>query len=280
MKPLDSKQLAGLAKQGGIALPKPPAKPKKIDAAAEAKLIDAIARAPGDAKARHAYATFLAEHGDPLGMLALVGQARSELVRQERELLHKHAAVLLGPLAAWIDKNWITAAWKDGYLDDIDVDIRDRIGITGTEVMKTILEHPSGNRLRVLRISGNATPGGYRDAPQELIDAVVDVAPASLRELAVAGTFGSPCGDVSAVWEALPKLTEFWAFGAEIKLGTFKAPALKNLRIQLMTVSDEVFDAIENASLPKLEQLALPGATPRMRKALAKKFRKVRITFA
>lgn len=251
--------IAALARAANIELPVV-AKPKQLDAKQEAKHIEAIAEATDPTRARQAYAKWLADAGDALGSLAIVGQASVAMKAREKTLLEKHAAKLIGPLAPWIAKAWIEPTWQRGFIDAIELRVEEPMGITGKEVLRTLLEHPSARMLRDIRLAANRDVGGYSDDYQPLIDLLVETRkPVSLREFAVSGVYGSPCGDVSGLWSAFPDLTDFWAFGASITLGAIEAPNLKSIRIDLMNADAEVFEAISAANAAKLGILVYPS---------------------
>jgi hypothetical protein len=251
--------VAALARAASIELPVVAKVQRQPDVQQEAKHIEAIAKATDPTRARQAYAKWLADAGDALGPLAIVGQASVATKARERKLLEKHAAKLVGPLAQWIAKEWIEPTWQHGFIDAVDFRVEKPMGITGAEVLRALLGHPSARLLRDIRISANRDIGGYRDDYQPLIDVLVETRkPVSLRELAISGVYGSHCGDVSSVWTAFPDLTDFSAFGAEITLGAIEAPNLKYIRIDLMNADAAVFEAISAANAAKLEALIYP----------------------
>jgi hypothetical protein len=253
-------EIAALARAANIELPVVAKRQRQPDAQQEAKHIAAIAKATDPTRARQAYAKWLADAGDALGPLALVGQASVAIRAREKKLLEKQAAKLVGPLAQWIAKEWIEPTWQRGFIDAIELRIENPMGITGTEVLRTLLGHPSARLLRDIRIAANRDVGGHTDDYQPLIDVLVETRkPVSLREFAVSGVYGSPCGDVSRVWTAFPDLTHFSAFGAEITLGAIEAPNLKYIRIDLLNADGEVFQAISAANAAKLEMLIYPA---------------------
>jgi hypothetical protein len=137
------------------------------------------------------------------------------------------------------------------------VRFQDTRGVRADRVLRTFVEHPSARLLREIRISANQVRRYGRDDYQPLIDCLVDMRrPLALRELAVSGIFGSPCGDVSAVWEAFPRITRFDAYGSQLAIGAVVAPNLEDMRLTLMSF-DGVTEAIVNAQAPKLRTLVL-----------------------
>jgi uncharacterized protein (TIGR02996 family) len=259
--------IAALARAANIELPKGK---RAVDAAGEKKLLDAVAKAIDPTAARAAYAKWLAERGDAVGMLAAVGHARLEMAAREKQLLSKHADTLLGPLAAWIERGWIEPTWEHGFITAAELRFEGLMGVHGPDVLQTFVEHPSARLLRDIRITAHQTHRYERDNYQPLIDCLVDMRrPLALRELAVAGVYGSPCGDVSAVWAAFPQLEGFWAFGNALTLGEIVAPNLERMRVNLMTVEDRVLEAICAARAPKLRSLVIGGLEAKQIELLA-----------
>jgi hypothetical protein len=251
--------LATLARAANIDLPRV-AKPRAIDPIDELLHLATIAAESDPTAAKQAYARWLAEHGDPLGALALAGGAYTAMKQREEKLLAKHAAKLVGELAPWIEKGWLDVTWERGFLDRVEVRVEKAMGITGAAVMRALLAHPSARLLREIRIAGNTSASGWRDDFQELVDVLVETGtPVALRELAIAGVFGAECGDVSRVWNAFPALRDFWAWGMSITLGTIDAPALESMRFELGSLSDDNIESIAGARAPKLDTLILQG---------------------
>ncbi|MGZ3424296.1 MAG: WGR domain-containing protein, partial [Polyangiales bacterium] len=186
-------------------------------------------------------------------------------------LVKKHGARFLGKLAKHEtthdgnDEPGYT--WNLGFLKsarfawDHYADEGDEIDLS--EVVRTLLRHPSGKFLQELTLGLNRADPDCEY--QAILTAIVEEGSKSLRTLFV-GDFEYPdqieiswtnVGNMNDVWKALPNLEKVILQGGEIALGTIHAPKLKHLELRAGGVPAAAVQSIAAAEFPELETLIL-----------------------
>ena len=221
----------------------------------EDDLIAAIAAAPDELEPRLAYARWLVEQGDPLGPIALVGEEEEWLAKREQRLFDEHRVAWLGELRLWLGGEWLQTTWKDGFIDAAVINAPPAAVVSGREIVRSVVEHPSARLLRDLHLARE---------PQALVDALVELErPRALRRLVVDGT-----ADVSALWRAFPQLDACSLYGPSVTVGVIDAPELRRLYVDLDGGTDAIVAALCTARAPKLVSLELGHASDEVIEAL------------
>ena len=234
----------------------------------------------------------LQAEGDPRGELILLQanlHSSGLLAVGETELLERHRDALLGPLAAWVDRDVLRLDWHMGFIARATLLIRDDDQDFGA-IVRALLAHPSGQRLRELRAEREVYRAGWHsfrsitevlaEVPSRITTLVLETNDEALwLELGDLGPLSKMqgdlrCVDLSGRCEILgaipPKTMSFILRTRRLpragagELVSSRAPLLERLELWSGDESDvepsELAPLFCREKLPKLRHLSLPAA--------------------
>jgi uncharacterized protein (TIGR02996 family) len=233
---------------------------------------DACIGAEGD-DARLVYADLLTERCDARGEL-IVAQARAEgsyddlskLTVADRLMKQQHVA-FLGPLADRAERGHVH--WRRGFVDslilerDYEAERDDDFDIEGLLVAG--LTHPSGALVRELTLGLDPVADEVPRKPmREVVALLCALAPPALEVLTLrsARYQGASIGDITPIFESLPRLTTMTVEAREITFSALDAPMLEELTLD-GPLSEMALEALTMTpvSCPRLERLAITSST-------------------
>jgi hypothetical protein len=189
---------------------------------------------------------------------------RDFLEANAEELLGRVPAVLGdGQLPLLLDGLRYRAGLIDGAHLRLSYDLAQRVRME--DLLEAFLEAPATRMLSELEV-GLVTFDSDENEYAEVVETLARSERAKRIRSLLLGAFDypdeleiswAPWGDVSGVWAALPALRSLHLRGARGNLGTVLAPALERLTIETGGLQRETFDAVLNASVPKLQHLEL-----------------------
>lgn len=234
------------------------------------------------------YSDFLSQEGDPRGALiaAQVERERAEADQasqlpgseawrrlqvareRERRLFDQHRADFLGALGEPSAAE-IALTWRRGFIDSARIAWSwfAKEGPTPVPALvEALFSLPTGRFVRELTFGVHIEEEGQGEY-QPVIDALAARPRPSLRRLHV-GDFRyhgaeteiswTHLGDLSDLWEALPRLEHLELQGGDLSLGDeVSAPSLRRLEIRSGGLPGVVFRQLGAGSWPKLEHLSL-----------------------
>jgi uncharacterized protein (TIGR02996 family) len=231
--------------------------------AAAAALEASIVADPSDTSAYAVYADWLQRHGDPRGELIALQLAReAELLRKPTgrstlqlaigRHLERHAATLLGPLAALVtdvrDPVAGPFAWRLGFIHRVALD--SRRGADLGAIVEQVLAHPSGRFVRELAIRSDDLDEAHR-----VVDALRAAAPPTLLDLDL--VVRAEPFDLAGLWPAVAALRRVAVVARAFDLGAVCAPAAERARFATAQLSSGATRAIAAAPWPALQRLEL-----------------------
>lgn len=256
----EAEKLVASREEDGYALvvPEPPRPPPAPPSELELQL----RAAPDDEKLLLVHADALQAAGDPRGELITVQLQlpEADAAREVERLVRAHRGALLGGLAG-CDPAIVQCRWRHGYLDDVRLGAGRRTpDSTPLHQLAQLLELPDAWFVRTLRLGLPV----QRDFG-ELVEAVIAARPRlpRLRELVV-GDFEVPdeselswveLGDVEGVFALA--LERVRLQGGSMRLGTIRAPSLRELEIVTGGLTEENAAALAVAELPAIEKLVV-----------------------
>lgn len=213
-----------------------------------AQLSAAIDEDPFDPRAYAVLGDYLQERGDPRGELIA-------LQLGERSVASELAAAEL--IATLGQPPGVQFLYAYGYARSATIDPGTAKGT------KDALAHPSGRFLVELHVAHNNAP------LTGTINAIAAAARPSLRVLHLGrqvqgGLYHAEqreLGDMSALWEALPRLEELELLGSRATFGNIDAPRLRSFEWGTSRLTAEAATALAKARLPALQHLTLSCAT-------------------
>lgn len=218
------------------------------DAKLEAALGDG-----SDPAAFSVYADWLEAHGAVRGELIHLMLAGN----QPDAFIAQHAAELIGDVPE-PGEDACTLTWRNGYIDTLALSHIDGIG----EALAYFFEHPSGQRIRELRVGLNGFPDADGDHG-DFVASLAELAPAHLELVHIGYVERDECdisaygvGDVSALW-SLPALKTVIIQGVSFDLGAIVAPNLERLELRTGSLTTDNVDAVCAARVPSLRALDL-----------------------
>lgn len=222
-----------------------------------------LAEDPMDREAAMVYGDLLQRRGDPRGeLVALQLAAEAERVESPRaanprarnaqtavgKYFAKHAAALLGPLAAHVkdvrDPSVPPFVWRAGFIHRLQLDAGDRGAIA-----REVLRHPSGQLLVELAVKADD-----REAAVAVLDAVRANPPRALQELDLFARADLELGDL---WGSIPRVRRLSLTARSFELGKLAMPAVQRARFFGLALSPRCMHAIATAPWPVLERLEL-----------------------
>ena len=232
--------------------------------AAEAAGLEASLIAdPSDPAAYAVYADWLQHRGDPRGALIALQlareaelaknpKARSALATAIARHFERHAAGLLGELAAYVPDVRDPASgpftWRRGFIDRVVLDTHPG-GDLGAIVL-AVLGHPSGRFVRELAIRSDELDEAHR-----VIDALAAAPPPILAELEL--LVRDARLELGALWPAARRLRRLTVVARAFELGAVCAPAVERARFATARLSGDSMRAIAAAPWPALARLEL-----------------------
>jgi uncharacterized protein (TIGR02996 family) len=231
---------------------------------AEAAALEAsIVADPADPAAYAVYADWLQRRGDPRGELIALQLAReaelargapgrSKLQAAIGEHVERHAAALLGGLAALVPDLRDVAAppfvWRSGFIHRVVLDSHGG-GDLGA-IARDVLGHPSGRFVRELALRCDDLDEAHR-----VVDALGELAPPILSELDLL-VRDEPL-DLGALWPAVARLSRLTVVARAFDLGALCVPAVERARLVTARLSGDSARAIAAAPWPVLSRLEL-----------------------
>lgn len=234
-----------------------------------AALEERIADEPDDPVAWQVYADYLQRLGDPVGeLIALqlaaandpVGKTRTPAQRAFTKAFAKHAPRLLGTLTEYgahlKDPEAPPMIWRNGVLRRVELrtvrganDPVDRPPAPQAKRLAALLPHPAAGMLGEVSI---------RCADQAdaaiAVSSLITFRPRLLSlELYARGELG----ELSALWEALPRLRHLTLGAHAFELGDLELPRARRVEILPLTLSAKNLRAVASAPWPVLERLEL-----------------------
>ncbi|HEU4726624.1 MAG TPA: TIGR02996 domain-containing protein, partial [Kofleriaceae bacterium] len=244
-----------------------------LDDAAAALEASVIAD-PADTAAYEVYGDWLQHQGDPRGELIALQIAReAELARGARPRsaiqtaigrhVERHAAALLGPLAAFVtDVRDLASgpfAWRFGFIHRVTLE--GRPGPDLAAILEQVLRHPSGRFVRELAIRSNEIDEAHR-----VVDVLSALAPATLCELDLV-VRAEPL-ELGALWPRLARLRRIAVVARGFDVGAVRLPDAERARFATARLPSAAMRAIAAAPWPALQRLELrfggrhePGGT-------------------
>ena len=248
--------------------------------------LEAVILADRDAVAPYlVYGDWLSTQNDPRGeviafqhgMTRIAAPAKRARAQVELDaLIARHAASLLGPLAAWspmtigrkMTDRAFRATWHFGFLDTLDLDfgwgtLKDKqlTGVQFLAELEAIFTHPSLRLLRSLRI-GNIPKGAV--TMQDVVELFARVGPTWLLELELGdgGSFEvsieTRTFDIACA--RLQRLLRLRLHAHELVVGTLDLPELVELDVYVGALTRPDYERLGASRLPRLETLCLrPG---------------------
>lgn len=247
------KQRAGyrIAGREPAAAAPPPEVPADDDRGAA--LEAAIVADPDDAQAFAVYGDWLQKHGDPRGELIALQHAGPKAAAAAGKHLAKHAARLLGPLAALMPDLRVLDAppliWRHGYLRRAELASAKGRPLDAT--LGELLAHPSARFLVELALRAYA-----RDEALAILEQLRRAAPPTLRELDLFARANLDRID-GEVWRGLPHLERLTIAARAYDLAAIELPALRRARFLATSLSSATVRAVASAPWPVLERLEL-----------------------
>ncbi|MGC4116130.1 MAG: TIGR02996 domain-containing protein [Myxococcales bacterium] len=239
--------------------------PKAI--ASHPELEAAIAENPDDLARWQVYADFLQERGDPRGeLVALEIKAASgdlEAAAAAGRLFGKHEDLFAGPMADYDEQ--LTLGWKMGFVESARMGLTyedHESGISGVDLVRTLLTHPSALFLRSLTL-GTFNFEGDNDYSQ-MLEALFERPRPALRSVFVGDTqpdeqeiSWTRAGDLSRLSEVARNLKKLKVRAGSMTLGALDLPKLEELVLETGGLSKASFQAVSDAHWPSLERLEL-----------------------
>ncbi len=237
-------------------------------AARNRDLEQAIEADPYDTSAYSVLGDWLQGQGDPRGELIALQLAGKD--GEARALIRKHAAHLLGPLAAHQETHDGAGRpafeWRYGFIHGLrlshnrnaDADFEGRL----VDVLELVLRHPLGRFVVELAIGFNGDP--VDDDLQDLIDLLAKRPRPTLRKLHLGDfTPGEDAeidwysiGDLRRLWKAVPGLrTLIVQGGSAVQLGKLDLPDLTHAELRTGGLEKANAKAIATAAIPSIEHL-------------------------
>lgn len=200
--------------------------------------------------------------GDPRGELialqaGLYRDRRYPIAAAEAEILERHEAALLGPVAAHVKRGSLHVDWYMGYAARAIIS-----SVTprqGGSILGAMFAHPSFARLRALEL------GTVRDRSSDadyrwVVAALGDIEGASISTLRIDAAElwrWARLGDLSKLWRNHRRLRVLELNGSLFTLGKPDLPDLLALTIRSRDLSSPDVRAIAEAAWPSMERLEL-----------------------
>lgn len=231
------------------------------------ELEKAIAEDPADLARWQVYADFLQERGDPRGeLIALEVKAASGdlgAASAAGRLFGKHEDRFVGPMGDYDEQ--LALSWRMGFVEtarlSLTYDDREQ-GISGVELVRTLLSHPSAMFLKELTL-GTFDFEGENDY-SEMLELLSDRPRPALRKLFVGDTqpdeqeiSWTRAGDLSPLSEVAPNLASLKVRAGSMTLGGLELPRLKELVLETGGLSKASFQSVSDADWPELESLEI-----------------------
>lgn len=232
--------------------------------ALEARIVDD----PEDVDAWQVYADYLQKLGDPVGdLIALqlaaerdpVGKTRTPAQRAFTRAFGKHAPRLLGTLiehgASTADPSAPPMIWKRGVLRRVELGLRPNresaleVIAPQAKHLAALLPHPAARLLGELSIRCPT----QADAAAVIVLLVAHRPP--LHELELFAR--ADLGDLSELWDALPRLRRVTIGAYAFDLGELELPHARRAEFLSLTLSPRSMRAIARAPWPHLERLEI-----------------------
>ncbi|HET7504818.1 MAG TPA: TIGR02996 domain-containing protein [Kofleriaceae bacterium] len=248
----------------------PPPAPDAAAAALEASLIADST----DTAAYEVYGDWLQRQGDPRGELIALQIARAaELARGPRPRstiqtaigrhVERHAAALLGPLAAFVSDVRDLASgpfvWRFGFIHRVTLESRPAGDLADT--LAQVLRHPSGRFVRELVIRANEIDEAHR-----VVDVLSALAPPTVCELELV-VRAEPL-ELGPLWPRLARLRRIAVVARGFDVGAVRLPDAERARFATARLTSAAMRAIAVAPWPALQRLELrfggrhePGGT-------------------
>ncbi len=229
----------------------------------EARILDD----PDDVAAWQVYADYLQKLGDPVGELIVlqlaadgdpIGKTKTPAQRAFIKAFGKHAPRLLGTLidhgASTKDPSAPPMIWKSGILRRAELGkppVPGELPATAPQATRlaALLSHPAGRLLGELAIR---CPD-QRDAMAALESLIARRPPLYELELFARADLG----DVSALWEALPRLRRITLGASSFELGELELGDARRAEFLPLALSPRSMRAIAAAPWPVLERLEI-----------------------
>jgi len=222
----------------------------------------ALLARPDDVEAWAVYGDWLAERGHPRGELSAL--QRGKLTKAAHELLETHRDKLIGPLVCLDEGIRGGIAWGPyGFIRSATV-VAPCESKQGDDVsprlLEVLLSHPSARFLDSLALA--LAPRFDRTQYQRLVLTLGEVGARALRTLYLGGRgdgdeFWSDAdlGDLSSLWEALPRLETLVVTARFSALGPIESLALRRAEFRRRRPDLACLRQIVQAHWPCLEHL-------------------------
>jgi uncharacterized protein (TIGR02996 family) len=228
-----------------------------------------IADDPDDPVAWSVYADYLQKLGDPHGELAALqdaaelapaGKPKTTAQRTFTRAFGKHASQILGTLvdhgADLKDPLKPPFVWKHGFVrrvivgEAVDPTAYGARWVSAAATLNEILAHPAARMLGELEIR---TPTD--DDAAKVIAHLVRHAPRQLRELTIYAR--ADLGDLSPLWDALPRLRRITVGARSFEVGDFELLDARRVELMPLSLTPATASAIAAAAWPVLERLEI-----------------------
>jgi uncharacterized protein (TIGR02996 family) len=228
------------------------------------ELEKAIVEDPSSPDGYLVYGDWLTEQGDPLGEYVAVEAARAKSP-QDKALATKSAELFLANKAAWLGDlelgEDIAVEWEFGFLKSARFGGDEYSELDAADAYEKLRKLPTSRFLRELEFWVFDDDDGQPSYTPVLKALAKLGVPATLRKLAfdVMGyqTSWTSLGDLSKIYELVPRLEELRIHVGSMKLGTFDLPNLRRLEIKTGGLSKDNLRSVATASWDKLEALIL-----------------------
>ena len=225
-----------------------------------AELEAAIAATPDDPAPCRVYADWLQAQGDPRGELMAIQCVESAEKAQTRELQEREQALISRHLGAWLgvtlsdaDEAVFDLTWRFGFVRKARLRFREEANLEILEALSKLLGSPVTGLLEELTV-GKLDPDGAHDF-EDVVGVLADKAPPHLSTLTLKDARAG--GDVSALWEATPRLRRLKLKGEGFVLGDIAAPELRKFTLHAKRLTVAHCEAIGAAKWPHLRKLEL-----------------------